>query len=147
MHGYHSVSVCLWNLFSWTKNVNLQYCHKYVSCKVSKVAAHKCSTNLTSHLQILGARRGPTYIRHYNTKCNHLGDEALGICATLVKSLAKNITCQQCPVKQQYLEEWETFKLQVQCCMKTKYRKLYFPWIRQGLHHLHTNPRPDHTGN
>jgi len=87
---------------------------------VSKVAAHKCSSNLTSHLQISGARRGLTNIRHHNTKCNQLGDEALGICATLVKSLAKNITCQQGPVKQQYWEEWEPSKLQVQCCMKTK---------------------------
>jgi len=67
---------------------------------VSKVAAHKCPTNLMSHLQISGARRGPTNIIHHNTKCNHLGDEALGIYATLVKSLAKNITCQQGPVKQ-----------------------------------------------
>jgi hypothetical protein len=68
---------------------------------VSKVAVHKRSTNLISLLQILGARRGPTNIRHHNTKCNHLGDEALGMCATMVKSMAKNITCQQYPVKQQ----------------------------------------------
>jgi hypothetical protein len=94
---------------------------QYVSCKkCQKQGVHKFSKNLKSHLKISGARRGPTNMRHHHTKCNHLGDKALGTCEPLVKSFPNYITCQQRPVKNNI---WKTRKFS-NCRFSVLYEKI-----------------------